>query len=108
MQEKHYFNTTGEAPETVTKLEAKAAAQDVQILAHFVANPFDEWGASDLQKVFPYWPITSIRRALTKLHSPKRGTPGILAAMSLEGFHIKQIGAYGRPEWMYHYNFDPK
>lgn len=81
-----YYNTTKE--KDTKEYRAIAKNQKNMIFAWFDGDY--ECGASDFTRVYPDWPITSIRRALSDLY--KEGK------IKRSG---KQLGIYGRSEYTY-------
>lgn len=71
-----FYNTVSFDGEVLKEVEAKAAKQGDIIKAIFEANPNRKFSPSQIlslvQNRFSFnWPITSVRRAMTDLASPK-------------------------------------
>lgn len=81
-----YYNTTNESGTSLLSSESDAANQEESIINLYrrigMASP------SQVSVVFPKWPLTSIRRAITDLTKV-----GYLVKTD-----TKQIGLYGKPE----------
>lgn len=86
-----YYNTTNETGQTLKSYNKIARSQDQRILGVFQANKLIGYGASDIEKIFPNMPLTSIRRALNSLERIGR----------IYKTGDKQQGRYSRDENVY-------
>ena len=87
-----YYNTTKETGEQLGMLKGKATKQENEILLLFKVN--SKLSPSDVQKEFPNYPLTSVRRAITTLTT----------AGFLEKTAEKKVGVYGRNECVWKIN----
>lgn len=85
-----HYHDSGSAPtDLLPAYEFQASKQDQAVLGLFdYAHPGYKASPSQVHAVFPQWPLTSIRRAMTNL--TERGL--------LEKLDETVEGVYGRPE----------
>lgn len=88
-----YFNTLHERGQTLKKYHRKALSQDQIILSFFLANPMAKYSPTQIHKLLPHAPITSVRRSITNL--TRKG--------KLIKTDTKAIGMYGREEYCWRY-----
>lgn len=86
--QKSYFNTTGQTGDQLAEYRERAATQEAVILQFFQEHPRNTYTPSDLTKLLPRAPLTSIRRAVTDL--TRQGL--------LEKTTSQKNGIYNRPE----------
>ena len=84
-----YYNTTNESSTALMGSEIDADNQWQAILQVF--RKVKQASPSQVSAIFPQWPLTSIRRAITDLTSDGQ----------LIKTDSKQIGIYGKPEYVW-------
>lgn len=62
-----YFNTNSEQGETLQKSETQARTQEEKVFRFMADRQATGFTAHEIHNIFPQWPITSIRRAMTNL-----------------------------------------
>jgi len=73
--EKHsdqWYNTTHEQGQKLEDLNQKASGQQERILQYFKENRQHSFTPHQINEVFPEYPITSIRRAMSNLTQQER------------------------------------
>lgn len=83
-----YFNTTRQTGDQLAQYREQAATQESVIIQFFREHPHSAYTPSDLSKLLPRAPLTSIRRAVTNL--TRQGL--------LEKTTSQKAGIYNRPE----------
>jgi hypothetical protein len=81
-----FYNTIHEIKECAEKSRERLHNQQVIILDYFQCYPGNYYSPCDFVKIFPAWPLTSIRRAITNLTKEGR----------LIKTHKMKIGIYGK------------
>jgi hypothetical protein len=86
---KPYYQTTPLTDFELAEMIASCDSQEKKVIAYLSAKqgPFTAW---ELNKIFPNWPITSVRRALTNLAKKKQ----VVVDGYVVGYMNKPVGRY--------------
>jgi len=92
-----FYNTTGVTGNQLQQYRQQAESQESVILQFFLEHPHSAYTPSELSKLLPRAPLTSIRRAVSDL--TREGL--------LEKTTAQKNGIYNRPEYKWRLHPEP-
>jgi len=86
-----FFNTIQESGDQLHQSCIRAKSLESKVLDFFRSAPGRHFTPPEVNKYFPEYPLTSVRRAMTNLSTSKNGEPALL-----EKTELLTPGLYGK------------